>query len=583
MSHSPCGGTKELTVSKPVVYKCGKRGDTAKVRCPSGSRKVAHPKRKGERICVDVKSLPGPRKRTQTKRPTAKKARATKNARATKKAKSASPLTDTPLAVLIARSRSVVAASKRKRLTAKKAKKQSPKTRPAGLPRCPRGTRRNKRTGKCEQAKKGTADTRRAGPVTVVPNSTPKAERDISRAVARLVSQGDTGTPDAPVPAKALVPKIKRSLVATHSFSPAANARLAPLEAVTPYGVRGCEQSAWEYMKQKGLGAPVGRLQNLVPVIQIGTTGRGLPICEPSTKPAAQAYLLRALRSHKTIKCKNVIAPLQVASNCWFNTMFMVFFVGDKGRKFFQGFREMMIRGVRADGRQVEPPRLRQAFSTLNVCIEAALNRKGDAASVASALDTNHIIGRVYAGIPTTKRASLYALQPRDKPGNPLNYYDDIISYLGQDDLLTRRVLGGELLLGGRSGDRDRLRSLARSAPGLPDLIVVELFDGEARDAVARKLIPLSFAGNGSSRYALASAIVRDTDKRHFCALLSCGGKEVGYDGASFSRMSGFKWKTKLNTTSKWTFAGSTFDGTSTEIKWSFSGCYQLLFYFRVR
>jgi hypothetical protein len=49
----------------------------------------------------------------------------------------------------------------------------------------------------------------------------------------------------------------------------------------------------------------------------------------------AKKFLLQNLRADKHIIPKNVVPPIQMQSNCWFNAMFVTFFVSDKGRKFF--------------------------------------------------------------------------------------------------------------------------------------------------------------------------------------------------------------------------------------------------------
>ena len=75
---------------------------------------------------------------------------------------------------------------------------------------------------------------------------------------------------------------------------------------------------------------------------------------------------------------------------------------------------------------------------------------------------------------------------------------------------------------------------------------------------------------------------MRDTKKRHFCAVLEIGGKQCGFDGASFRKLSEFNWKSLLNSDKDWTFEGSTWSGTTNDILWNFKNGYQILFYYRV-
>ena len=84
----------------------------------------------------------------------------------------------------------------------------------------------------------------------------------------------------------------------------------------------------------------------------------------------AQKKLLHNLRSSKHLDCSRFIAPKQFNSNCWFNTMFVSFFISDYGRKFFSYFRQMMILGnsIRIKGTIDIKPAMRKALFNLNLC-----------------------------------------------------------------------------------------------------------------------------------------------------------------------------------------------------------------------
>ena len=61
--------------------------------------------------------------------------------------------------------------------------------------------------------------------------------------------------------------------------------------------------------------------------------------------------------------------------------------------------------------------------------------------------------------------------------------------------------------------------------------------------------------------------------------MLTCEGKEMGYDGMSFHRLVPMKWKKHLNSSTKWSFEGSVDNGRTLE--WSFKHGYQMLIYYR--
>ena len=83
-------------------------------------------------------------------------------------------------------------------------------------------------------------------------------------------------------------------------------------------------------------------------------------------------------------------------------------------------------------------------------------------------------------------------------------------------------------------------------------------------------------------KFALDSAIVRDTENRHFCCVMNYDKKECGFDGVSFRRLSPFSWKDYLNKNEEWTFEGSNWSDGSGNIKWNFKNGYQILFYYKV-
>jgi hypothetical protein len=90
----------------------------------------------------------------------------------------------------------------------------------------------------------------------------------------------------------------------------------------------------------------------------------------------------------------------------------------------------------------------------------------------------------------------------------------------------------------------------------------------------------MSFKIN-NAKYFLDSAVIRDTEKEHFCALITCEGKQLGYDGMSFHRLVPFAWKNNINKNMTWKFEGSE-HADKTPMQWNFRKSYQMLFYYRV-
>lgn len=126
--------------------------------------------------------------------------------------------------------------------------------------------------------------------------------------------------------------------------------------------------------------------------------------------------------------------------------------------------------------------------------------------------------------------------------------------------------------------ERTRIEELLRSkvrGNSIPDLYVMEYDDS------LQMKIPAKFKA-GKYTYKLDASVVMDTQGEHFCSTLTCGGKEMGFDGGSFSRLESFKWKSMLNKNKDWTFEGSIFDHDEKDkVWWNYHKSYKILFYYR--
>ena len=292
----------------------------------------------------------------------------------------------------------------------------------------------------------------------------------------------------------------------------------------------------------------------LEPILKIMIDGK----CHPYSSPLVKKYLLKRLSTNKHVDPELIITPKQASANCWFNTMFVSLFISDKGRKFFHFLRQLMIEGKQANG-QVIPTKLRNGFALLNFAIEASLS----GTEYAYKLNTNIIISHIYKSLPDNYKNMTY-LTDIGKAGNPLRYYLSLMYYL------ENRALQ---LLFCETFDKQVIREKMSRLTHIPHIIVVELFKG------MQEIRPLNFSVYGTNReeinYSLDSSIVRDISNQHFCAMITCEGQEMGYDGISHSRMVPMEWKPWLNTDTIWKFKGNT-------MKWSFSQSYQMLVYYRV-
>ena len=283
--------------------------------------------------------------------------------------------------------------------------------------------------------------------------------------------------------------------------------------------------------------------------------------------PEAKNFLLKNLSADKHLDPKKIIPPIQYQSNCWFNAMFVTFFVSDKGRKFFHFLRQLMIEGKQING-SVIPEKLRDAFALLNFGIDACLTGN----KYAYKLNTNSIIHLIYKNIPNSYKKKLPYIVDEDNAGNPIYYYINIIDYLNSNLI--------QLLLVKDSNNmwKKKIVQSMKKMTHLPHIIVLEVNDNKAKKFNNK---PKSFEIN-DGKYEIDSAVVRDISKQHFCATITCDNTEMGYDGMSFHRVVPMEWKEKLNSNKNWEFEGSkNYDGTP--LKWNFTKSYQLLLYYRVK
>lgn len=287
--------------------------------------------------------------------------------------------------------------------------------------------------------------------------------------------------------------------------------------------------------------------------------------CVPASSQEGREILLKNFKSEKKLRCSSIIAPMQSHSNCWFNTMFMSFFVSDKGRKFMRFFREMMIKGETSEGKKIAPPELSEAMILFNAAIDACYNRSNNSKNIGLALNTNNIITSIYASISQ----DFDGIRDLDQFGNPYKFYRDLMMYLGTDKAIKVEKLDIRSHV-------DNFLSMAGSSNSVPDVVIVTLSDFGGHELAHPediKSIKTEIIFNGH-RYKLDSVIARDVSKQHFCCGITCNGKPMLFDGSAFSKLVSRNWKSWLNKNYNWTVG-------KIGPQWNFKQGYSMLFYYR--
>jgi len=331
--------------------------------------------------------------------------------------------------------------------------------------------------------------------------------------------------------------KNKKDKSMSRSYRPTINRDLVSLKSIERENVLACNLK--EFKKP------------MVP-LKIQIDGECISVFEDRAKQ----YLLQQLSSNKHLNINKVITPRQKLSNCWFNVMFVMFFISDKGRQFFHYFRTLMILGQLSNGDEIPIP-LRYAFSLLNYIVETCLS--GNKKELMK-LNTNDVIKRIYDKINHYSTV-IYDV---DKNGNPLAYYNTLVQFMSLKSIYIKQFVPDELI---------KNSSISKTKP--PHIIVITYND--TYNSNKKQLI---YKIN-KFKYKLDSCCIRDTGKRHFIAYLTCNTMDYTFDGDNQNnRLTPMIWKDKINTDIDIPFNNKDVgDG----YYYNFMTSYQLLFYYRIK
>ena len=320
--------------------------------------------------------------------------------------------------------------------------------------------------------------------------------------------------------------------------------------------------------------------------INVGTASK--PNCLNFNEKRVKIFLLKNLKSSKHLDPSKFIAPKQLYSNCWFNTMFVVFFFSDKGRKFFRYFRNLMITGRKFDNSRLEDQELRKLLFVFNLYIEASYNQNSvktkknkvtlhDQVKVLTGnLDTNFLIRKIYNRIK--KINSSIDLPNIDEAGNPLEFYQVIMAYMNYNILNILRIdIDNEI----KKNYKNVKNILDEFVLKERDIIILE--DHESKiDYDEEYIIELN---NKKYKYKLDSIILTNKDhynpkaNSHFVSLLTINKEKYKFDGSSYSKLTKFNWRKILNKNIDFTFLENP---AYYPEKYNLKKGYKILFYYQI-
>jgi hypothetical protein len=329
-------------------------------------------------------------------------------------------------------------------------------------------------------------------------------------------------------------------------------------------------------------------------LLNLRITKDGASYCEPYNSSSVKEIMLHNLKSSKHLDVSRFIPPIQLLSNCWFNTMFVSFFFSDKGRKFFRFFRELMITGKKLDSTLI-PSNIAKLFFILNLFIEASYNQTTKSQELfktinilTKKLNTNFFIYHIYQIINNKPNSinidllfsnndKLYDIPNIKDAGNPLSYYEAILKFLNYDTLKFMKQV-----FTSKSNVEEVIKKKFQSLINvIPDIIIIEDFQSKSLFETSYKIVTTQ---KEVINYVLDSIIITNKDhfdpkaNSHFVSLLTVNSQEYKFDGSSLSKLERFNWKKLINTNKNWKFKEN--PNYKPEL-YNFTKGYKIMFYYR--
>lgn len=573
---------------------------TLKKRCPKGTRKnFKTGKCEGDKQIVVVKKST-PKKRSRCPNGTRKNPK-TGNCESIQPTVKIPPVRKEPPPV-----RKEPSPIRKEPTTVQPALPEKPKKRS----RCPKGTRKNPKTGNCESIKIK----------EVLDQSVVKVEKeaDIKTLSQNIIEKIEGLEEDKE--------RTRQKSLTVKEFSPLINIHLNSINMKTPdvLVAFGCTKSVskkiQEKLKQKtyqqllkevsnkqyvdtrypnifktilkassasdlneAKKKMIKMLSNPPDVDKILTVVSGKPVCKKWNDKVLKESMLKNLNSTKEIDFSRIRGPKQYLSNCWFNTAFMSFFISDKGRKFTRAYRKDMIEGKMNKLLDTKTyTSLQKVFVVYNTLIDNCLRGVLDVS-----VNNNFVIASLFK---ITKSRNMYG---PNNSGNPINFFRNMIHLLDCSTKSYSPKFYYSVLMYKESEIKDEFLTLSKNyktkygiTESYPDCLIFEIFDNaikpEQKKKFIKKLIKFKTSSGGNVKYVLDAAVIRDNSKEHFTSYLTGHGVEYRFEGHSHSGVKPFKWKSLITKDQNFNFSDDETPRRWTTLDFNFMKGYHILFYYRV-
>lgn len=297
--------------------------------------------------------------------------------------------------------------------------------------------------------------------------------------------------------------------------------------------------------------------------------------CYPWSSKIAKNIALKNLNSKKKFDIDDIIGPKQVLANCWLNCFFVIYFISDKGNKFFRYLRRAMIKGVNIEGKPIKK-NLQRLLFIFNKFIESII--RGQYSEInkqyALKLDTNVLIKEIYKELPNVNSSFIPNI---NKGGNVERFYIGLLHYMNFSTKIRKSEIYTISQFEDLKKNKEYINKLYNS-----HIIVLYIRDDDNDNLLSNnyfksKKKPKTIRIKNRV-FKLDSALLIDNDKEHATAYITVNNKECIFEGYSYSRIVPFKWKNKINKNKNW----KTFTSSKIEDNYNnFMKGIQYLYYYR--
>jgi hypothetical protein len=305
--------------------------------------------------------------------------------------------------------------------------------------------------------------------------------------------------------------------------------------------------------------------------------------CYPWNSQMAKKIASKNLNSNRKFNVNDIIGPKQVMGNCWLNCFFVIYFISDKGNKFFRHLRKVMITGKDLDGNPINK-KLHRLLFIFNKYIESIIRGKHSKINKTYALkiDTNVLIKEIYKNILDVNKELIPNI---NEAGSVEGFYNGLLNHINIEKKVRKKLVSNPFVYDHLMGKYtfQELKNYVENELYNSHIIILKITNDNTNSVLSNKYLknkkkPKEIKIKNRT-FVLDSAVLLDNDNQHFSAYLTINKKEYMFEGYSYTRITPFKWKNKLNSSRSWkTFKSRKFEDNYN----NFMKGFQLLYYYRI-